>query len=66
MIQDKFKHESFKNAKEKIYDIDHYDDCKYVGYSAPINEMPCDCYSEQLFALGMEAQEALFYGADRS
>ena len=57
--------QNWLNNKDKIYDIDHYDDCKYKNSTAPINEMPCRCYGMQLFLIGMKAEKDLFNGADR-
>lgn len=60
-----FDIQNWLNNKDKRYDIDHYDNCKYKTSLAPINEMPCRCYDMQLFLIGMEAQKDLFNEADR-
>lgn len=62
MIEDKYKRNVFKKYKNKIMEINkHYDSCKYKDRHIPINECMCNCYEKQIFNMGREAQEKLFY-----
>ena len=60
-----FETQNWLLNQDKVFDIDHYENCKYVTTTIPMNEAPCKCYDMQLFLLGMRAQADLFNGADR-
>jgi len=62
------QHHNFYLAnRDKILEInEHYEGCNYVHRNVPMNECACNCYEEQIFLLGSEAQRDQFYGgADR-
>ena len=65
LLNNKFLDQNFSNAKEKVMEINtHYNDCHFRNSSAPIDVCSCYCYQKQIFQLGMQAQEALFYGGN--
>ena len=67
LLNDKFLDANFAKYKDKVREINtHYNDCHFRTSNAPIDVCPCFCYQKQIFQLGMDAQEKLFYGgADR-
>ena len=68
MKENKFDKKVFDAHVLKIMEInEHYDDCEYAERTAPIDVCACDCYKKQIFLLGREAEEKLFYGgSDRA
>lgn len=61
----KCNHEFYLLNRDKILEINqHYDDCLHKDRLAPLDVCPCNCYQEQIFLLGSEAQRDQFYGGD--
>ena len=57
-----FRKNLFDQYKQKIIEInEHFDGCQYAEGNAPIDVYPWNCYEKQIFNLGMDAREELFY-----
>lgn len=62
--RNKQHHYFYLGNRDKILNItEHYDDCPYKKYeTTPISVCMCNCYEEQIFMIGCEAQRDQFYG----
>lgn len=60
--RNKQEHYFYLENRDKIIEVtEHYDDCPNRARYVPIDVCTCNCYEEQIFMIGSNAQLDQFY-----